>query len=67
MLHLFFNAKYKELTRAEGNWIIAAIVVGGLIALGVIIGIIVVVIRRCRRRRNAADNTNKNLQNRIDA
>ncbi|TQD87044.1 hypothetical protein C1H46_027427 [Malus baccata] len=59
--------EYKELTRAEGNWIIAAIVVGGLIALGVIIGIIVVVIRRCRRRRNAADNTNKTLQNRIVA
>ncbi|KAM1520720.1 hypothetical protein ACFX10_011065 [Malus domestica] len=59
--------EYKELTRAEGNWIIAAIVVGGLIALGIIIGIIVFVIRRCRRRRNAADNTNKNPQNRISA
>ncbi|TQD92480.1 hypothetical protein C1H46_022041 [Malus baccata] len=96
--------EYKELTRAEGNWIIAAIAVGGnitvafvqtltnllfsfnfsisfrvaadrnlvstfsgLIALGIFIGIIVFVIRRCRRRRNAADNTNKNPQNRISA
>ncbi|KAM2330065.1 hypothetical protein ACFX1X_020947 [Malus domestica] len=53
----------KELTSTEGKLIIAAIVVGGLIALGVAIAILVFVIRRCQKRRNAADNTAKSLPN----
>ncbi|TQD87043.1 hypothetical protein C1H46_027426 [Malus baccata] len=53
----------KELTSTEGKLIIAAIVVGGLIALGVAIAILVFVIRRCQKRRNAADNTVKSLPN----
>ncbi|XP_008243304.1 PREDICTED: uncharacterized protein LOC103341540 [Prunus mume] len=50
----------KELTRSQGNLIIAGIVVGGLIALLVIIGILVFFVRKYRTRRNASSSTEKN-------
>ncbi|CAL8995052.1 unnamed protein product [Prunus brigantina] len=52
--------EYKELTRSQGNLIIAGIVVGGLIALLVIIGILVFFVRKYRTRRNASSSTEKN-------
>ncbi|PQM34324.1 uncharacterized protein Pyn_30628 [Prunus yedoensis var. nudiflora] len=49
-----------KLTRTQGNLIIAGIVVGGLIALLVIIAILVFFVRKYRTRRNASSSTEKN-------
>ncbi|XP_004299031.1 PREDICTED: uncharacterized protein LOC101302651 isoform 2 [Fragaria vesca subsp. vesca] len=52
--------EYHEITRFEGNLIIAGIVVGGVIGLVIIVAVLVCVICKCKKRKQQPK---KNLQN----